>query len=528
MRLPVDLGFVPTIGNALKRSVESHGDTDFAVSMDRRMTYREIEEASANLARRMLARGIGKGTRVGIFETYTHEFLVTWLAATRIGALVEAFSTIYSPAELGRVIFLGDVDVLITSRRVAGKDVEKVLDEALPGLGSAGGRSLRLREAPYLRRVWMHGDATRPWAEPFDLFAEPDEADADPELLALVEEQVKPADAAVVVYTSGSSADPKGVVHSHGAILRDSSVVPAMMAADANGLPAKAICAMPFFWVGGVLTIGTALISPLTLLIMPRINPAEVLELLERERGTSLIGWPTVMQTVRAHPDFSTRDLSSAPAVASGPVDVATANVPSPGMSIHRSMSETMGTFADVEVKVVDPETGRTVGAGEEGELCVRGPGLMLGYYGRERWEVFDEDGWYHSADRVFMVEGDPRPFYVGRYSELIKAAGANVSPREVEVAIEGHENVVHCLVFGVPHAERGEEVTAVVVPAPGTAPSAEELGAYVASKLSRYKVPTRWLLMTADEVPWLSSGKPDKRRLRLLIEEQDPVPSSV
>ncbi|WP_207840058.1 class I adenylate-forming enzyme family protein [Williamsia soli] len=517
----IDLGYQATIPEALKHSVERHGDTDFVVSLDRRMTYREVEEASAKLARRMLARGIGKGTRVGIFESYTHEFIVTWLAATRIGALVEGFSTIYSPAELGRVIFLGDIDVLITSRTVVGKDVEEFLERALPGLTDASEPTLRLTEAPYLRRVWIHGTTTRPWSESFDLYADPAPGDPDRELLELVEQQVKPGDAAVVVYTSGSSADPKGVVHSHGSVLRDCATVPAMMAADAHGLPAKAICGMPFFWVGGVLTIATALLSPLTLLIMPKFNAGEALELLERERGTSVIGWPTVMQSIRAHPGFATRDLSSAPAVTSGPADVATANVPIPGLSAHRSMSETMGTFADVELKVIDPETGLTVASGEEGELCVRGPGLMLGYYGRERWEILDADGWYHSADRVVMIEGDPRPFYVGRYSELIKASGANVSPREVEVAIEAHESVLHCLVFGTVHPQRGEEVTAVVVAAPGTEPTTETLAEYAAGKLSKYKVPTSWFLMDTDEIPWLGSGKPDKRRLRTLIESR-------
>ncbi|MGZ6798244.1 MAG: class I adenylate-forming enzyme family protein [Mycobacteriaceae bacterium] len=525
---PVDLGFVPTIGNALKRSAKLHGDVDFAVSLDRRMTYGEIERASSDLARRMLARGIGKGTRVGIFESYTHEFLVTWLAATRIGALVEGFSTIYSPAELGRVLLLGDVDVLITGKSVVGKDVEAVLEEALPHLADSSGPLLQLAEAPYLRRIWMHGAVTRPWAQAIDLFAEPGPEDASAELLALVEDQVRPGDAAVVVYTSGSSADPKGVVHSHGSVLRDCSLVPAMMAADAGDLPAKAICGMPFFWVGGVLTIATALLSPLTLLIMPKVNPAEALELLERERGTSVIGWPTVMQSLRAHPDFKTRDLSSAPAVVNGPADVAAVNVPISGLSAHRSMSETMGTFVGEELKVIDPDTGETVGPGVEGELCVRGPGLMLGYYGRERWEVLDDDGWYHSADRVVMIEGDPRPFYVGRYSEMIKSAGANISPREVEVAMEAHEQVMHCLVFGLPHPERGEEVTAVVVPVPGADTSAEELAAHAGSQLSRYKVPTRWLFKSTDEVPWLSSGKPDKRRLRALIEHEDASVSLV
>jgi acyl-CoA synthetase (AMP-forming)/AMP-acid ligase II len=161
----VDLGFTPTIAEALKRSVQLNPDTDFAVSKDRRMTYRDIEEASATLARRMLARGIGKGTRVGIFDSYTHEFLVTWLAATRIGALVEGFSTIYSPAELGRVIFLGDVDVLITSGRVVGKDVEALLEQGVPGLADAPDSNLRLTSAPYLRRIWMHqavGGVVRP------------------------------------------------------------------------------------------------------------------------------------------------------------------------------------------------------------------------------------------------------------------------------------------------------------------------------------------------------------------------------
>ncbi|MDH6291316.1 class I adenylate-forming enzyme family protein [Rhodococcus opacus] len=510
----------PTVGEVIRLRARENGDLDFVVSMTRRMSYAQAEAASARLARRMLGQGIGKGTRVGLYFSYSHEFVVAWLAASRIGALVMPLSTLFTPREIAKVLRIGDVDVLVTSSVVAGRNVVESLESALPGLANASGPGLRLPEAPFLRRVWLTDEVSQPWATTFDLFAEPENTDPDESLFASVEEEVTAADLGLVVYTSGSTADPKGVVHSQGALLRSCTYLDILMNVPGGGY-AKILCAMPFFWIGGMLSLTRALRFPMTLLLIDKFNPRDALEIMERERGTGVMGWPTLIDAMRDHPDFESRDLSSAPGLVGGPSDVSTIDAPGQNVSWHRGMTETVGNFSGVEVKVIDSETGRELPDGEEGELLVRGSGIgvMVGYYKKEWSEAFDRDGWYHTGDRVYLAPGSRRPLFRDRFTEMIKSAGANVAPREVELTLEEFDEISSCFVFGIAHPERGEEVTAVIVVAVGAQYVQADITARARERLSAFKVPTRWILIEPETVTWLGSGKPDRRRLRKLIE---------
>ena len=176
-------------------------------------------------------------------------------------------------------------------------------------------------------------------------------------------------------------------------------------------------------------------------------------------------GWPTLMQSMRDHPSFADRKLPEIPGLTVGPADIALVGGPVPGIPFHRGMSETIGNFVGVGTAASTPTPGGQPDM-EEGELWVRGHGVLHGYYKKEREEVFDENGWLHTGDRVFMHEG--RPYFVGRYTEMVKSQGANVAPREVELFLETFDEVLYAFVLGMPHPEREEEVTAVLVPALG------------------------------------------------------------
>jgi acyl-CoA synthetase (AMP-forming)/AMP-acid ligase II len=507
-----DLGYRPTIGAALRRAVERFGDREFVVLPDRRMTFAEAERRSRALADEMILAGVGKGTRIGLFFTYGHDFVVAWLAALRVGALVMPFSTTYRPAELRTVLRIGDVHTLLAPSRLLGRDVAEVLEEAAPGLAGTTDGRLLLPALPHLRAVWIVGDGPRAWSRPFA--TDRTEPQLDDVLFAGIEEDVTPADLAQVTYTSGSSALPKGVVHTHGAIVRTTAAFGELTQATAPGVPRRVLCGFPFFWIGGTLLLGGALTSGLTLLCIERFEPEAALDMAEKERATSVAAWPSLIQSMRAHPTFAGRDLSSCPMLTTGPSDLALIDTPVPGIPAHRGMSETVGNWNGAERIVVDPDSGARLPDMEEGELLIRGHGVMQGYYKREREEVFDADGWFHTGDRVFLH--DKRPYFKGRFYEMIKARGANVSPREVELMLEGVEGVAHALVLGLPHPEMGEEVVAVVVPAPGVELDLDEVRERARAELSAYKVPTRWAML-ADEadVPWLASGKPDKLALR-------------
>jgi acyl-CoA synthetase (AMP-forming)/AMP-acid ligase II len=505
-----------SIPDALHRAVGEWGDHDFIVTPDRRMTFREAEERSRRLAKRMVAAGIGKGTRVGIYFTYGQEWVVTWLAASRVGALLMPLATTYRPAEIRKVLRIGDIDTLITARTVLGRDMQEVLEASVPGLAAADGPRLHLSDTPFLRSIWITPAGDRAWATGVELEAEPPAgATVDDELLAAMEAEVGPADLAQVTYTSGSSADPKGVVHTQGVVVRATAFLGARPEFDAS--KTKIFCAFPFFWIGGTLILGSALQTGATVLCTERFEPGMVLDLIEAEQATVVLGWPTLMQAMRDHPSFPERSLPDIPGLTVGPSDTALTDVPVPGIPAHRGMSETLGNFSIVETACFDPDTGAQLPDMEEGELWVRGPGLMHGYYKKEREEVFDAGGWLHTGDRVFMFEG--RPFFVGRFTEMVKSQGANVAPREVELFLETFPEVLYAFVLGMPHPERGEEVVAVLVAAKDHHIDPRDLQSRAREEISAYKVPTRIEVWPEDAVPWLGSGKPDKLAIRRRLE---------
>jgi acyl-CoA synthetase (AMP-forming)/AMP-acid ligase II len=506
------LEYRPTIPAVLRRAVELFGDRRFIVTPDRRMTFAEAEVGSRHLAERMVAAGMGKGTRIGVYFPYGQEFVIAWLAASRIGALFMPLATTYRPSEIRKVLRIGDVDTLITSPVVLGKDLSEMLEDSVPGLADASEPPLYLASTPSLRRVWMTGPTDRAWATTVDLEAEQAAAAAVPhDLLAELEGEVVPADLAQVTYTSGSSADPKGVVHTHGTVIRATSGLRSAIQSDEAP---RFFCAFPFFWIGGTLILGAALQMGATVLVTERFDPGAALDLIEQEQATSVMGWPTLMQAMRDHPTFPDRKLPDIPGLTMGPSDIALAATPVPGIPAHRGMSETVGNIMSVEHRVIDPDTGVVLPDMEEGELIVRGYGLMHGYYKKERAETFDEDGWLHTGDRAFMFEG--RPFFVGRFTEMVKSQGANVAPREVELFLEEtFPEILHAFVLGLPHPERGEEVTAVLVAAQGCTIDPIDIQRRSRDLISAFKVPTRIEIWPADDVPMLGSGKPDKIAIR-------------
>ncbi len=513
---PPEVPFRPTVGEALHHAVARWPDHDFVVTPDRHMTYAQAEEESGRLARRMLAAGMGKGTRVGVYFPYGQDWVVAWLAASRIGALVMPLATTYRPAEIRKVLRIGDIDTLLTARVVLGRDMQEMLEASVPGLADATGPRLFLPETPSLRALWLTDDPDRVWATPLDFDGVADAAVTD-DLLRGVEAEVMPADLAQVTYTSGSSADPKGVVHTHGTVVRATAALAVLQTAD--GTPPRFFCAFPFFWIGGTLILGAALQTGATVLVTERFDPAAALDLIEQARATHVLGWPTLLQAMRDHPSFAGRTLGDIPGLTVGPADVALVGGPVPGIPAHRGMSETVGNIGSVGHRVVDPDTGADVADGEEGELWVRGYGLMHGYYKQERADVFDADGWFHTGDRVFLHDG--RAWFVGRTTEMVKSRGANVAPREVELFLEEEfDEVLYAFVLGMPHPEFGEQVAAVLVPARGHTLDPDDIARRAREQISSYKVPTRIDVWDEADVPWLGSGKPDKRAIRERLEE--------
>ncbi len=539
-RTPSFPDFPPTSGNLIRTCAQRHGDKVFAVLNDERLTYAEADARSAALAKGLLASGAGKGTRVGLLAPNGPEWIVGWLAATRIGCVVALLNTYSKARELGWILRHADIQVLLTVDTHLGHDYLERLEQAAPGLVGQQHEQIRIESHPYLRAIWTWGDGTRPWAGPMADLVARDAAITDA-LLAEVESEVTPADPMVVVYSSGSTADPKGAIHSHGASVRHAHNLGQMRDLSADDV---LYTPMPLFWVGGFsFTLIAAMHVGAALVFEEQFEPGATLELIERERITQVLGWPHMAKALVDHPSFGDRDLSSVRGSSYSALlphdQQMEAEVPKAN---SLGMTETLGphTFdskdnplpADkegsfglsvpgVEHKIVDPVTLEDLPIGETGELWLRGYSLMLGLHKRERGDVFTPDGWYRTGDGGYF-DADGHFYFTGRMGDLIKSAGMNITPRDVELVLEAMPEVVMAFVTGVPHPDRGQDVVAAIALRPGDTLDAEEARKRVKEEIASYKVPRHIAVFASQtDLPWLDSGKVDRRRLTAMLEER-------
>jgi acyl-CoA synthetase (AMP-forming)/AMP-acid ligase II len=503
--------------DVIRRAASLFGDNDYVVLPDRRISFSATEKASRRLAKELLAAGVTKGTRVGIHLPSGPEWVTVFIAVARIGALAMPFSTLYKPAELRTAMRVGDVSVLISASTILGKDNRAFLQEALPGLRVSTPGRLRIPEVPYLRSLRLISPGEACWAERLDLLpagAGDIVHGVDERLLAAVEAEVVPADPMVVIFTSGTAAEPKAVVHTHGAALRKTS--PFANAALNAMFPGRVLSLMPFFWIGGMQEVLAAAQSGAALVTLERRDAATAVEVARRERVTSIKEASLSLRSLFEGVDRE-RDL---PDIRPLPPRQWEGGPSRRGdMAIGIGMTETFGPWSNVdgfECRIVDPETKRTAADGEIGEFVVGGYGLMHGLYKREREEVFTADGRYATGDLGYLEDG--KYYFRARLSDLIKTKGANVAPAEVEAVLMARPEVRLAFVSGHPHDVYGEEIRAAVVAHAGMTVDDGDLLAECRGSLSSYKVPTTVVVLASDEVPYLASGKPDRRAIARLL----------
>jgi acyl-CoA synthetase (AMP-forming)/AMP-acid ligase II len=510
---------------ALRRA---HADGDFLVTDDERLSFAEADAQSQALADALLASGVGKGTRVGILFPNCAQWIVSWLAAARIGALTVPLSTFAPGAELVRLLRHTDTQVLLMGRSIAGRDLVDRLADALPGLAD-GDAAIALLEVPYLRRVHVWPDCNRPWATPWPGITGPVVS-----LAGSAETEVRPADDLVLVTTSGTTAEPKSVVHTHGSLVRHAYIL-----AHHRGVTAtdRVYSPMPFFWVGGLtMVVLQSLSTGAAVLAQDVFEPGSTLALLERERATYVSCWAQASRAMADHPDFAKRDLSSVrggtmlealpperrpsePALTPNLLGMTETGGPHTMVEVPDTPlpTERRGSFGIplpgvVQHRIVDT-AGLQAPPGQEGQIQVRGQILMSGIYKQERHEVFTADGWYDTGDRGLFDDAGHLHF-TGRASALIKTAGSNVSPAEVESVLDAIPGVLHSFVVALPHPVRGQIVAAAVVPSYGVVVSTEAVIAHARGNLSSFKVPTVIRLIAENDLPMLPTGKIDREGL--------------
>jgi acyl-CoA synthetase (AMP-forming)/AMP-acid ligase II len=506
------------VGQLVRAAADRFSGADAVVLGEDRLSYAELDRRSRSLARGLLARGVTKGTRIGFIYGNSPDWVVTFAAIARIGAIAVPLSTFYRGGELARVLRHGDIAGLIAVRSHLGHDYLAAVADGLPGVAEAGSPELALAEAPFLRWVvssgappaappWRAWPARPTWAHGLDWLTAAEGSPFDEAFLAQAEAEVSPDDLALTIWTSGSSALPKGVPHTHRAIMAKATFM-AERAPVAPGDEQQVL--MPFFWVGGMVVS-----------LLPTLVSGGWVRCEERTRTIFALGTVPNEQERRALNDET--EARGIPYWALG-------------------MTETLGPYAwgdggraeqyplcppldhlqpGFDLRLID-EYGREVPDGVRGEIVLRGPTLTPGLHKIPREEVFDADGYYHTHD--LGIRDDGRLYFVGRDSEMIKTANANVAPAEVETEMQALPGVASAYVIDVPDAQRGSIVAAAVVPADGITLDPEALILALKGRLSSFKVPRRIVLLRREEVPMIKmSSKVHRHALRELVADRLP-----
>lgn len=518
-----------TVPDLLTRNAAEHGPKPVVVADGRSLSHAGLEEESGSLAARLVAGGVGKSSRVGVLMPNGVDWVVLAAAVTRIGACLVPLSTLLRPPELRAQLAAATVTHLVAAEQFRGRSYLADLEEIAPGLSDVASDDRRHPALPSLRRVWT-----------LDRLPE---ARVDPGVVATPEAVVRPADDLVILFTSGSRGAPKGVVHTHGGAIRATA---SGLAARCVGPDERVYIPMPFFWTGGFSGgLMTVLAAGATLVTEAVPEPERTLDLLEREHVTLFRGWPDQAVRLAAHPRFGAADLSGL-GPGSLPAVLPPEKRPAPGARANLfGMTETFGPycgyqldtdmpepkhgscgqpFEGIEVAIFDPDTASEVPPGVVGEIRLRGPNLMRTICGRNREEIFDTEGFYSTRD-LGALDGDGFLWYHGRLDDMFKVKGATVYPAEVETALRDIAGVRQAFVTNLPEPD-GSQVVGAMVVAPT---NAEELAAQARSRISSFKVPSRWYVTpAADEVPVLATGKVDQAALRQLVQSKGvPTPSS-
>jgi fatty-acyl-CoA synthase len=508
-----------TLGGFLEEVVARFGPHEAVVLDDPlregetvRWTYERLGAEARRIGRALLAAGVEPADAVGIVMGNRPEAVAAVFGAALAGAVAAPMSTFSPTPELAHLVDTCEATVVLTQsrllRRRFGDDIAAIA-----------------ADRPFLRRVAVLGEDS--WDE---LLASGDSdvdgAVADDRLAARAA-AVTPDDPALVIFSSGTTSAPKGILHGHRS--------PALQCWLQAGLFARhpgsrVFSALPLFWTAGFNTaVGATLAAGGCWVAQETFEPAAALALMARERVTEPYTLPHQTATLAAHPDWASTDLSSLRCVygkgayARHPgVDGDTGWI----MPVGWGMSETCAfvcahpsdtprerakvghgaLLPGARLRVVDPDTGRPLGVDEEGELCVSGATRMLGYLGRSPDECFDADGFFHTGD-AGHVSADGTVDWSGRRTEMIKTAGANVSPAEVEVALRACPPVKLSRVLGVPDARVDQAVVACIVLRDDAAATADEITAFLRERIAAYKVPKHVLFFGDDEMPMTGSA---------------------
>jgi fatty-acyl-CoA synthase len=533
------VGSVPllseTVGGALDRAADRFGDRDAVVSCHQgiRYSYRELLAQANRTARALLALGVERGDRVGIWSPNSVEWMVVQYATAKAGAILVNVNPAYQLRELAFALNQSGVSVLIAARRFRQTSYVEMLRALVPG------RLPALRRLVYLGSEAESGSLAWP-----DFLADGDRV-SEAELRAR-EALLQFDDPVNIQYTSGTTGSPKGATLSHHNILNNGYFVGELLRytdADRIAVP------VPFYHCFGCVMGNLAAVTHGSAVIVPAdaFDAEATLVAIERERCTSIYGVPTMFIAQLEHPSFGSVRLDSLRtgimAGAPCPVEVMRQVIDRmhvPEVTICYGMTETspvsfqsavddplearVSTVGRIhphlECKIIDTATGAIVPRGTPGELCTRGYSVMLGYWNNPdaTRAVIDGARWMRTGDLAVMRE-DGCVNIAGRIKDLIIRGGENISPREIEEFLYTHPKIADVQVIGVPDRKYGEEVCAWVRLRDGQEATAKELQAFCRGQIASFKIPRYFRFAT--EFPTTVTGKVQKFRMREISVEE-------
>ncbi len=495
---------------------------------DESWSYARLHAGARAVAKGLVAAGVVKGARVGVWLANRPEWVTAAFGAAMTGAVVVPVNTYASPSERDHILRHGDVSVLLMQRELL---KHRFLDELLEqhaAVGEAGPGGLRVRALPQLRRIFClalergRGGAV-PWSQLIERGAGEDD-----ELLDACISEVAPSDEGCIIYTSGTTAQPKGVLHRQRAAILQSWRFAELMDLSSDD---RVYSAQPFFWTAGIaMSLGATLAAGATLVVEESFDPEQALATIERERITTVHAWPHQEKSMAEHPSATGRDLRSVRRVEfSSPLaklvplekdewgiygsyglsETFTLATALPARAAPALRHETHGPpLPGNTVRIVEPESGASLAQGEKGEIAVKGPTLMVGYYKVDPENAFDAEGFFRTQDGGW-IDADGNLHWKGRLSNLIKTGGANVSPLEIETALAAYPGVKAAHALGVPHPTLGEAIVLCVIPTDATTPpDPDALRSHLRDRIASYKVPRVVIPVRPEDVTYTGSQK--------------------
>ena len=530
-----------TIGSLFDRVAEQLPDREALVSCHQglRYTYRQLREECDRFARGLLALGLRKGDRIGIWSPNHAEWVVAQFATPKLGAILVNINPAYRTHELEYALKQSGCSALIVAPPFKGSDYPALLREVCPELATCRPGELRSARLPELRAVITLAGAQLPGAWGWDdVLARADEV--TPAALAARGAELAFDDPINIQYTSGTTGFPKGATLSHHSILNNGFFIGEGMRFTERD---RLCIPVPFYHCFGMVLGNLACVTHGATMVIPAagFDPARTLEAVEVERCTALHGVPTMFIAELGLPDFDRFDLSTLRTgiMAGSPCPIEVMKQVNTRMhmgevTICYGMTETspvsfQSTTDDpiakrvstvgrihphVECKIVDPATGAVVPRGATGELLSRGYIVMLGYWGNAEAtaEAIDAARWMHTGDLATMDQ-EGYVNIVGRSKDMIIRGGENIYPREIEEFLYGHPQVQDVQVIGVPDEKYGEEVMAWVILKPGGTATSDDLHKFCRGKIAHFKIPRYWRF--TDAFPMTITGKIQKYKMR-------------